>query len=191
MITEHIYQNIQGWFTFPNFYSSLVDQAKDGYHFVEVGAWKGKSSAYLAVEIANSNKQIQFDCVDTWEGDISISSSYSEPLLEIKDGLYNHFLQNIEPVKKYINPIRMTSKKASTTYQDGSLNCVFIDGDHNYDSILLDIKSWLPKIKQGGLLSGHDYAHPPIQQVLEELFPGKHAHISSEDVWIHKVAKVY
>lgn len=185
---QHIYQNIQGWFTFPNFYSSLVNQAKDGYHFVEIGAWKGKSSAYLAVEIANSNKKIKFDCVDTWEGDTSISSSYTEPLLEVKDGLYKHFLENIEPVKEYINPIRMTSKKASELYEDGSLNCVFIDGAHDYDSVRSDVLSWLPKIKKGGLLSGHDYAHPPIQQVLEEIFPGNYMHIG-EDVWIHKIAK--
>lgn len=185
---EHIYQNIQGWFTFPTFYSGLVQQAKDGYHFVEVGAWKGKSAAYLAVEIANSGKKIQFDCVDTWEGDTSITSSFHEPLLEQPNALYEHFLKNIEPVKEFINPIRETSVKASKQYKDASLNCVFIDGAHDYKNVYQDISAWLPKIKPGGILSGHDYFHPPIQQALEEILGETFSHIG-EDVWIHKVKK--
>lgn len=185
---EHIYQNIQGWFTFPNFYSEIIKQSKDGYHIVEVGSWKGKSTAYIAVEIANCGKQIKFDCVDTWEGDSSITSSFDEPLLSKPNALYEHFLQNINPVKQYVNPIKSTSIDASTLYSNNSLNCVFIDGAHDYDSVRLDIKSWLPKIKTGGLLSGHDYAHPPVQQALRDcLFEGYFHY--GEDVWVYKVKK--
>lgn len=185
---KHIYQNIQGWFTFPTFYSSLVNQAKDGYHFVEIGAWKGKSSAYMAVEIANSNKQIKFDCIDTWEGDSSITSSFDEPLLNIPDALYNHFLENINPVKEFVNPIRSTSADASKLYKDGSLNCVFIDGAHDYQSVCSDINIWLPKIKAGGILSGHDYVHPPVQEALKDVLTDGYFHFG-EDVWVFKIKK--
>jgi len=34
---------------------------------------------------------------------------------------------------------------------------IFIDGDHSYDSCKEDINMWLPKIKQGGIIAGHDY----------------------------------
>lgn len=62
---EHFYQNIQGWFTFPNLYSSIVNHYPNDSHFVEIGVWKGKSAAYMAVEILNSQKSIKFDCIDT------------------------------------------------------------------------------------------------------------------------------
>ena len=48
---EHFYQKINGWFTFLNFYTNAVNQAKPGMHFVEVGTWKGMSAAFMAVEI--------------------------------------------------------------------------------------------------------------------------------------------
>ena len=66
---DHFYNSIHGYFDFQNIYTAAVNAApQDGAHFVEVGSWKGTSSAYMAVEIVNSKKNILFDCVDTWEG---------------------------------------------------------------------------------------------------------------------------
>jgi hypothetical protein len=65
---NHFYHTIHGWFDFEQVYSNMVNSHNDGAHFVEVGAFYGKSSAYMAVEIANSNKKIKFDVVDTWRG---------------------------------------------------------------------------------------------------------------------------
>jgi hypothetical protein len=65
---EHFYNKIHGWFDFQNLYTKMVNDHADNSHFVEVGAFYGKSAAYMAVEIANSGKKIQFDVVDTWRG---------------------------------------------------------------------------------------------------------------------------
>ncbi|NOR90110.1 MAG: hypothetical protein GQ524_07625 [Anaerolineales bacterium] len=34
---------------------------------------------------------------------------------------------------------------------------VFIDGDHSYDHVKADVQAWLPHIREGGILCGHDY----------------------------------
>lgn len=130
-------------------------ELKDGAKIVEVGCWKGKSVAYLAVEVINSGKKIQVDAVDTWLG------SNEEPHIKdvyVKTGrLYDLFLTNISPVSHVINPVRMTSIEAAKTYQDSSLDVVFIDACHEYECVKEDIAAWLPKVKSGGYLSGHDY----------------------------------
>ena len=41
-------------------------ESYDNAHFVEVGTWQGNSAAYMAVEILNSGKNIQFDVYDIW-----------------------------------------------------------------------------------------------------------------------------
>ena len=103
---EHFYNNIgEDWFSYPNLYKSIVENNQDGAHIVEVGSWKGRSASFMAVEIINSNKNIKFDCVDTWEG--SIEHKTYDVITEEK--LYDIFLSNIEPVKHVINPIRMDS----------------------------------------------------------------------------------
>lgn len=171
----HYYYNIQGWFVQEKLFTSMVMSCNDTdeYHFVEIGSWKGRSSTFMGVEILNSEKKIKFDCVDTWEGSeehIDRGSSTFEPLLLIKDGLYNEFLKNIRPIKSVINPIRSTSIEASKLYEDNSLDFVFIDGAHDYLSVKEDIEHWYPKVKKGGYISGDDYVHPPIGKAVREFF---------------------
>jgi predicted O-methyltransferase YrrM len=48
---------------------------------------------------------------------------------------------------------------AVKTYADESLDFVFIDGSHDYESVCKDIDAWLPKVKPFGILAGHDYRH--------------------------------
>ena len=64
---NHIYQNIQGWFSYGDLYSNLVKHCSHNqeYIFVEIGSWKGRSTSFMGVEIANSKKNISFYAVDT------------------------------------------------------------------------------------------------------------------------------
>jgi len=50
----------------------------------------------------------------------------------------------------------MTSDRAAELVGDASLDLVFIDGDHSYEQTLRDIRNWLPKVRPGGILCGHD-----------------------------------
>ena len=151
---KHIYENISGWFTFPELYRNIVLLYPNNSHFVEVGTWLGQSAAYMAVEIINSNKNIKFDCVDTWKG----SEEHINEKVIFQDTLYENFLSNIEPVKSVVNPIRNTSIEASKLYEDNSLDFVFLDAAHDYENVKNDIDAWYPKVKSGGVLAGHDYS---------------------------------
>ncbi len=53
--------------------------------------------------------------------------------------------------------IRLGSLQAAPTFADGSLDAVYLDGDHDYPAVLDDIKAWWPKVKEGGVLAGHDF----------------------------------
>lgn len=53
--------------------------------------------------------------------------------------------------------LRANSAIACRAIGDQSLDFVFIDADHTYDAVKADIEAWWSKVKQGGLLSGHDY----------------------------------
>ena len=165
---KHFYQNIgENWFTYPNLYSRIVRESPNESKFVEVGAWKGRSACFLAVEIINSGKQISFDVVDTWQG----SEEHIGYDILNEDGLFKEFIRNIEPVKQIINPIRMTSLEASSLYEDESLDFVFLDASHKYEDLQNDLKAWLPKIKKNGVLAGHDYeSWPEVTRAVNDFF---------------------
>ena len=53
--------------------------------------------------------------------------------------------------------IEMFSEDAVRKFDDESLDFVYIDGNHSYDYVMLDIILWERKVKKGGIISGHDY----------------------------------
>ena len=167
---RHIYKDEgfgEDWFTFPELYSRMVRKFPSDSTFVEVGSWKGKSAAYMAVEIENSNKDIRFYCVDTWEG------SVEHDHIDLSN-LHQTFLDNMRPVEHRYIPLKMTSLEASRKFKDNSLDFVFLDASHEYEDVKKDILAWLPKVKPGGVLAGHDYYeggeyHPGVKLAADEL----------------------
>jgi hypothetical protein len=65
---------------------------------------------------------------------------------------------------------RMTSLEAAASVPDGWLDFVFLDGDHRYDAITADIRAWMPKVRKGGLICGHDFTPgwPGVVQAVQE-----------------------
>ena len=155
---EHFYTSIHGWFDFQNLYSKMVDIHPTESHFIEVGAFYGKSAAYMAVEIANSGKNIKFDVVDTWRGSPEHQKGawdYREDM--VNDTAYDLFLENMKPAEGYYKPIKLASVEAAKLYEDRSLDFVYIDAAHEYESVKDDIEAWMPKVKIDGYIGGHDY----------------------------------
>lgn len=165
---QHFYDSLDGWFNYPSVYLEAVKNAKNGDHFVEVGAWMGKSTSFMGVEIVNSGKQIKFDVVDTWEG----SLEHRDHSSIIQKELYDVFLENTKPLENVYTPVRMTSLEAAKTYKDNSLDFVMLDASHEYEDIKNDIFAWYPKVKPGGVLSGDDFHSdwPGVIKAVQEIF---------------------
>lgn len=164
----------QHWFTYPGLYSGAVRKFPSGSRFVEVGSWKGRSAIYMAIEIMNSQKEIQLDCVDTWTGSIEHADEESlayDPIVFENEMLFKEFMNNTEPYRSIINPIRMDSFSASALYDHESLDFVFLDSSHEYEHIITELSLWVPKIKRTGVIAGHDYhASPGVHHGVNHYF---------------------
>lgn len=66
------------------------------------------------------------------------------------------------------------------------LDFVFIDADHQYKSVISDIKTWYPKVKKGGYVTGHDVNHKGVKQALNEFFGDGNYHTAQDDIWYVK-----
>jgi cephalosporin hydroxylase len=183
---DHFYQNIHGWMDYENLYQQMVKAAPETSWFVEVGSWKGKSAAFMCVEIANSGKTIRFDCVDTWQGS---ACHQLGGIFQDEDCVHNRLLQkfqeNLISVQHMFTAVQLPSLQAAKLYKDSSLDFVFIDADHEYESIVADIEAWLPKVKAGGYIAGHDYPYPPVNLAVTQLLP--HAQPFTGGCWIYQI----
>lgn len=169
---KHFYQNIPGWFSYRGVYEQAVREAPDPARFVEVGCWKGRSTAFLAVEIINSGKVIGLWCVDTWLG--SAEKKHQDDPAVINGMLYKEFRRNLAPIDTrsdfYIVEIRTPSVQAAATFENASLDFVMIDAAHDYDNVLADLTAWWPKIKPGGVMAGDDYHFSGVNKAVNEFF---------------------
>jgi predicted O-methyltransferase YrrM len=162
---QHRYNKIRGWFNFPDIYSEMIEKVDEG-HFVEIGTFFGKSASYMGVEILNAGKQIIFDTIDTFQG--------SPQELDGKHAVYKTTdIQQRAEINLKDLPVNVRvfdSVSAAKLYQNKSLDFVFIDGAHDYASVLADIKSWHPKVKPGGYIGGHDYDNRNVKRAVDEYF---------------------
>ena len=124
----------------------------------EIGVFAGELSAYLLTH----RPDLTLYLVDSWKGDgtdyIGDSGDFHASLTQDRQDIYHQMaLEAVRFAGDRAKILPYSSKEASTLVTDGSLDFVFIDADHSYEGCKADISLWLPKLKDGGVLSGHDY----------------------------------
>jgi SAM-dependent methyltransferase len=168
---KHIWQDArfgEDWFTAQEVYRRMVKNCRPAGKIVEVGCWKGRSTAFLLVEAYHASPQIRVFAVDTWKGSPEHADHGS-----IRNGtLFEEFLANVEPVGHRLTTLQMPSLEAVGWFNDASLDAVFIDAAHEYESVRDDIAAWRPKVRLGGILAGHDYGAgwPGVDRAVNEQF---------------------
>ena len=111
----------------------------------EIGVGSGKNAYNLCSRIPD----LHLICIDPWRG-------YAE-YLETSRGV-----RHLEETKKRLNGFNVTylqkmSLEALSDVEDGSLDFVYIDANHAFDYVVQDIIAWSKKVREGGVVSGHDY----------------------------------
>jgi predicted O-methyltransferase YrrM len=175
------YKEISGWFNYVDTFDYLVSNTPDGGTFVECGAWLGKSSSYLC-SIAEA-KNLKIYIVDSWKG--SPTRLATTHKLATETDIFEIFKSNLEGAN--YTAIRDLSVNACKKFEDNSCDVVFIDMDHEYESVNKDIDLWFPKVKKNGIIAGHDYSGgwPGVIRAVDEHF-GKSNITKMGQCWIYK-----
>lgn len=181
---EHYYEKIHGFFNCANLYRRMVEEASNGAVFVELGVFKGKSAAFMGVEIKNSGKKIEFYAVDHFLGSPEHKNDDAVKGNMLKEECY----KNLEPLMGIVRMLPVNSLKAASMFKDESIDFIYIDAAHEYDDVKRDIEAWLPKVKKGGTFAGDDYGipnHPDVKKVVDEFF----YHETEHDGWVWWIKK--
>jgi hypothetical protein len=166
IIMDHFYKTIFGYFDYETLLVEVISKAPHEAHFLELGAFLGKSACFAGVEIINSGKKIKYDVVDHFLG------SKNDPA---GNNCKDECVKNIVPVNSVVTLVNLPSIEAAKLYNDNSLDFIFLDGDHNYKGIKSDLIAWYPKLKSGGTFAGHDHepAFPGVPLAVKEFFTEK------------------
>jgi hypothetical protein len=67
----------------------------------------------------------------------------------------------------FVARLDISNRAAADRFKWGELDFVYIDANHEYEHVLEDVRAWAPKVRAGGIVSGHDYAGDVEKAVLE------------------------
>lgn len=153
------------WFDYQEFYKNISQKPYN--IFVELGVWLGHSISFLAQNI--NRKDVIIYAVDLFD------ESYEfKDLTYLEGRRYEIFCKNTKKYENIIKPIKSYSWEAANNFSNNSVDFVFVDADHSYESVVKDIDAWLPKIKNQGIISGHDYFNPcGVKKAVDEKFRNK------------------
>ncbi len=120
--------------------------------FVGAGAEIGVERGHYSKTILTKGEVEALYLVDPWKA----YSGYREHVTQSKlDGFYDETLERLAGGPVF--PIREYSTQAAESFDDDTLDFVYIDANHSYDNVKADMDAWWPKVASGGIFSGHDY----------------------------------
>jgi hypothetical protein len=141
---------------------------KRGYKLgAEIGTAKGKTAGMVLAR----HPSLHLYLVDLWEpvpSEVGGGRQYKNwNFPKIKQA----FHRNVGHFKDRTTILKGISWEMANAVEDNSLDFVFIDADHEYESVIKDIRAWTPKVKPGGMVSGHDTHFEGVMKALKELIP--------------------
>lgn len=122
------------------------DWIDPGMVMAEIGCFRGVSTGIFA----GFAKTVY--AIDAWLS----QSGYTEiprDLMEKAEPLFDKVMQ------EHPNIIKMKgmSVDMARNFEDETLDLIYIDADHREPAIRADLSAWVPKVKKGGFVAGHDY----------------------------------
>ena len=120
------------------------------------GVEVGVQNAGFSQQIMSQWEGKQLILVDAWRGldDHLDCAHVSDHEFENQ---YGRTRRRMKQYGERVRIIRALSVEAAATFADDYLDFVYIDANHAYLAIKADMAAWWPKLKPGGLFSGHDY----------------------------------
>lgn len=124
-------------------------------HFAQLGFKKGAEVGVFAGHysdiLLNNIPGLELFCVDFWGG----YTGYRDK------GFDHHMIAAYNKAKATLEGratmIKAFSVEGAKQFDDESLDFVYIDANHEYKFVKEDIEAWTPKVRKGGIVSGHDY----------------------------------
>ncbi len=188
------YDQIRGWYDFEEIYAEAIAAARDDDTLVEVGVAYGKSLAHLARMAIDAGKQCRIIGVDPWESvwgywdDLSIlveKEGGAREAFEAEMARYAPEERKRVDVWQQFSAVAARQLLGAETFfaatsdlaDCGAANkqpCsfVWIDAVHDKPHVLEDIAAWMPLIRPGGVIGGHDHtpSFPGVEEAVREAF---------------------
>lgn len=139
---------------------SYCEKVPDNSVLVELGTWKGASACIMSA----AKEKSKIFTIDNFRADVYYDRRGIEIEQEIKKTR-----DNLKELGNITLLMGNNTDCATWWNKELVINLLFIDSDHRYESVKLDIKDWLPFVIEGGFVLFHDYeSHEGVLPAVDE-----------------------
>ncbi|CAK9023949.1 unnamed protein product [Durusdinium trenchii] len=144
----------------------ILEQLRQPAFMVEIGVDRGQTSQLLLEALPN----LTLLGVDPYPGRYNgqpsterLDQMGGEEAFSIALGRYAQYADRAQ--------IWRQSSAAAARRLGSAPDLVFVDGEHDFESCSLDLRLWMPKLRPGGVLAGHDFAanEPGVVRAVAQL----------------------
>lgn len=174
----------------------LIMKVGEGAHaplkMIEIGAFAGESTSIFAM----SGYFNSIEVIDPWgkieeQGDTKASPLYYRDDAKVyEECIWPEIIEAYHINTRhwdYIKHYREYSQDCHEKFEDQSYDLVYIDGDHSREAVERDIELYLPKVKKGGWIGGHDFATwKGVTKAVNNKI-GAPRHFFGDSSWLHPV----
>jgi hypothetical protein len=158
----------------------------------ELGVYRGDLSEYLL----SMFPELELTLVDVWSQQgfspgylLSGDDVAVQPEAQLKANMCEA-IQKVSFASHRVRVWRAKTSEAASWFPEARYDLVFIDADHSYSAVVQDILAWYPRVRSGGILSGHDYLYPEkfggdVARAVDECVErfGLELHLEDDYVW--------
>lgn len=144
------------WFDYADAYAYMAERIPANGVFVELGVWRGRSMCYMYEKLLARHG---VEGMPRMVGVDYFSNQDKFTMWEKGVSLYDTVRHDLERacVEKPPELIVGNTAAAAGAFAARSVDAIWVDAGHDERSVCADLAAWMPKLKPGGIMAGHDY----------------------------------
>jgi len=134
---------------------------------IELGVFEAINFCYLLQSCPNIKTLHGVDAYKPYEDFVYGGQKVDEAKIEFINMVAYHnikFSGESHRVQFHV----MDTLSAVSKFEDESVDFIFQDAYLSYEQALQELKAWYPKLRKGGIYSGHDYNDPKITRAVAD-----------------------
>lgn len=148
---------------------------------IEIGCYAGESTEI----ILSSDAFVYFACIDPWERDYDPTDPTGDDGILLAEKAFDERFAGNPVVFKF----KQKSEDAARLFATGTIDFLYIDGNHQYDYVMSDLMQYVPKVKPGGIIAGHDYnepTRPDVTRAVLDYFRAAPIKVYPDNSWVFR-----
>lgn len=142
----------------------LAGMTGAGKVIIEIGSYRGRSTAALALGSLSGNKNLVY-AVDPHAEFVGVLGGEFGPA--DRAALYKNLTKI--GVGHVVAVVSLSSEQAARCWMKKNIGLLWLDGDHSYEGVRSDYEVWIPFLADDGIIAFHDSQVAGVRQLIDEL----------------------